>query len=440
MNLALTSSTSNQTVKSASKHYKTDMSRVATLVLCGGQGARLHPLTATRCKPAINFGGKYRLVDFAISNAYNSECSNIFVVTQFLSSSLHKHILNTYRGINLLSAEQRPSSSHWFQGTADAVRQNLNYLAETAAEYFLILSGDQLYSMDFRDLYSFALETNADAVIASLPVCTEDTSHLGILKINSKHEVNNFFEKPQQPEILDTLKINAATRKRLKFIEGEKKPYLGSMGIYLFKRKALIDLLASDPREDFGKHLIPSQIQKGNVFAYLYQGYWEDIGTIKSFYHANMALTQPHPSFDCYNESFPVMCMPSKLPGALISNARVSNSIICEGCFVEGDEINNSILGQRTVIKKGCSIKNSYIMGNDFYISSPLSAHLPEKPQISENCIIQNAIIDKDVYLGTGVRLLNKNKLSHYDGENVFIRDGIIIIARGASLPDGFEL
>lgn len=423
-----------------------DMRRVAAVILGGGQGTRLYPLTHSLCKPAICFAGEYCLIDVAISNAINAGCDKIYVITQFLSNPLHKHICSTYQGSNIfsngfvdiLSAEQRPTAHNWYQGTADAVRQNLYYLKDTPADYFLILSGDQLYNMDFRNMFAFALGTDADLVLATLPVQEEEAKRMGLMKIDAKGEVKSFAEKPQHKEVLDSFEVNASTRKRLGLPEGNPL-YLGSMGIYLFKRQALIDLLEQDPREDFGKHLIPTKMEMGNTFAYLHGGYWEDIGTIRSFYDANIGLTYPNPHFEYYSDRF-LLKKPSHLPGTKIFNAMVNNSIICQGCVIEADEITHSIVGPRSIIKKGCVIRHSYLMGNDFYEPPSKQGRYPQNLQISEDCYIQNAIIDKNVFIGKGVRLLNKNNVHHYDSEYACIRDGIIVVPRGACLPDGFTL
>lgn len=424
-----------------------DMKRVAVVVLAGGQGLRLFPLTATRCKPAISLAGKYRLIDVAISNAIHSSCSKLYVITQFLSTTLHKHINSTYQGsnifsngqIDLLSAEQKPTKHSWYAGTADAVRQNLYYLTETPSDYYLILSGDQLYSMDFTKMVAFAKQTNADLVVATLPVNEEDAKRMGLMKIDPSYQIKQFVEKPQQKEILDTFKMSASTKKHIGVNSKSNTPYLGSMGIYLFKRDALLKLLHEDQREDFGKHLIPTQIEKGNTYAFLHNSYWHDIGTIRSFYDVNISLTYSNPPFNYYDENLPLICSPSKLPGSQIHETKINQSIICEGCIIHAKEITHSILGPRTIVHSGTVISHSYLMGNDFY-QPPCSDHFPEKLQIGKNCIIQNAIIDKDVYIGDNVKLINKDNLTHYDSESVYIRDGIIIVARGASLPDGYTL
>lgn len=433
---------------SAKSSQTVDMKTVASIILGGGEGTRLYPLTLTRCKPAINFGGKYRLIDVPISNSIHSECQKIFVLTQFLSSSLHHHIFQTYMQggrtagiIEVLTAEQKPSQKTWYQGTADAVRQNIDYLLENPVEYFLILSGDQLYNINFKEMLAFAKSTDADVVVASLPVNAKDAKRLGILKVNAKNFITDFHEKPQDIEILNGLKCPQEVIERAGVPLHAKRDYLGSMGIYLFKRKALADLLAQDTREDFGKHLIPSIVQKGTAAAYLYDGYWEDIGTIETFYQANMALTDPNPQFSFYNEERPIFTCRYDLPPSKFSNTQIKQTLLCEGAILEADEISHSILGPRTVIHKGSIIRDSYIMGNDYY-SAPVLDHqsLPADPHIGENCIISRAIIDKNVTIGKGVQLINKQKLQHYDGDHIFIRDGIIIVSRGASIPDGFIL
>lgn len=422
----------------ASDNKPIDMNRVAAIILGGGQGTRLFPLTQSRCKPAICFGGRYRLIDVPISNAINSGCHKLFVITQFLSSSLHQHIFQTYRYdifssgfLELLPAEQKPKHQEWFQGTADAVRQNIDYFIETPVDYFLILSGDQLYNMDYQEMMRVAKQTDADLTIAALPVDKPNAKRMGLLNIDADNCVVDFCEKPQQEELLQSMRCEICP---------EERPYLGSMGIYLFKREALLRLLEQDLREDFGKHLIPTKVADGSVAAYIFQGYWEDIGTIESFYNANIALTEPDPLFDCYEEQRPIFSRRYNLPGPKIYDTFVKNAIICEGCVVKGAEVSRSILGPRVVVKKGTVIRDAYLMGNEFYKPPIRSGRLPDELSIGENCLIQKAVLDKHVQIGNGVQLINKNKLSHYNSEDVYIRDGIIVVPRGASLPDGFIL
>ena len=416
------------------------MNKIVTIILGGGQGTRLCPLTITRCKPAVSFGGRYRLIDIPISNAINSGCTKLFIITQFLSGTLHEHIFKTYRPstfspgfIQVLSAEQGPTNSSWFQGTADAVRKNKSYLEETEADYFLILSGDQIYNLNFHHMLTWARNKNADLVVASLPVHENDAKRMGVLKLDENYKITDFYEKPQDFATLSRLQSPHLLQKN-------DKPYLGSMGIYLFKRQVLFDLLQKDAREDFGSHLIPTQVKEGNSFAYLHDGYWEDIGTIDSFFRANIALTMPDSPFNCYDESNPIFSRASHLPAPKISRTKIIDAIICEGSLVEAEEIKNSILGPRSVVKKGCVIRNSYLIGNDYYTPPKGTTHVPQKLEIEENCLIDHAIIDKHVHIGKGVTLINKDKLTHYNSDHVFIRDGIIVVTHGAHLPDGFTL
>lgn len=433
-------------IKQAPSLSPVDMSRVTTVILGGGEGTRLSPLTFSRCKPAISFGGKFLLIDIPISNAVNSGCQKIYVITQFLSTTLHQHIYRTYRPgtfssgfVELLTAEQGPGNRTWFQGTADAVRQNLGYLLETPAEYFLILSGDQIYNMNFEAMMRFAKKTNADLVVASLPVGLSDAKRMGLLKLNEDRFITEFHEKPQDKALLEHMRLQEFTLKDLGKTTTEDQ-YLASMGIYLIKRQALIDMLQNDPREDFGKHLIPAMVKRGNTAAYLYDGYWEDIGTIEAFYKANMALTTPTPAFNCYDEHNPIYCQHMNLPASKMGNTQISQTIICEGSVCEALQITNSILGPRSVVGSKTVISDSYLMGNDSYTSLVQSGSVPVELKIGENCHIKKAIIDKNVSIGKDVKLTNKDNLKHYNGDQVYIRDGIIVVTRGARIPDGFSL
>lgn len=421
-----------------------DMNRVATIILGGGEGTRLFPLTATRCKPAISFGGKYRLIDVPLSNSIHSKILKIFVITQFLSTSLHQHITKTYQPgnyntgfIEFLSVEQKPKNKNWFLGTADAVRQNMEYFIDIPVDYFLILSGDQLYNIDFQEMVQFAKNSKADLVIATLPIGEEDARRMGILKIDSNYQIQDFAEKPTEKELLKRFKLGNPKRKE----ENSNHPlYLGSMGIYLFKREILFKLLESDRREDFGKHLIPTAVKNHKTFAYLFDGYWEDIGTVLSYYHANMALTQKEPKLKLYDEMSPIITTHQNLPGPKIFGTEVTHSIISEGSIVEADIISHSILGIRSVVGKGTIIKDSYIIGNDYY-TSPIEDKNQSKPfQIGRRCRIEKAIIDKQAIIGDDVQLINQNNLTTYNSDDIYIRDGIIIVTRGANIPDGFIL
>lgn len=402
-----------------------DMSFVNTIILSGGSGTRLYPLTLTRCKPAICFGGCYRLIDIPMSNALNSGCQKIYILTQFLSASLHQHILKTYRlesynhgFIEILSAEQKPSKQNWYQGTADAIRQNVEYLTDSDADYFLILSGDQLYQMDFEEMVALAEETEADVVIAGLPVDEISARRMGIFKVDIDQRITHFVEKPQEKKELDSLSSYIGD-----------KPYLGSMGIYLFKKKILLDILKEDSREDFGKHLIPTLVQRGNTVAYVYPGYWEDIGTIASFYHANINLTTEKPLFNLKDDKFPIHTQQQTLFPTKIQNTLLTSSLFCEGSQIYAKSISHSIIGPRYLIKKGTLIDSSYLLGNDDYQTS-----------IGEDCEIRTAIIDKQVQIGKNVKLINRDGLDFYESATIHIRDGIIIVTRGAVIPDNFIL
>lgn len=422
------------------------MKDIAAIILGGGQGTRLFPLTMTRCKPALCYGGRYRLIDIPISNAIHSGCQQMFVITQFLSSSLHRHIMSTYRFgtssspmIELLSTEEKPANKVWFQGTADAVRQNLSYFEDTHAEYFLILSGDQLYHLDFNELLECAKETDADMVIASLLVDADQAKRFGVMTIDNDHFITEFQEKPQTSEALKKMRLSEL-QSRMLGGERASQTYLASMGIYLFKRQVLIDLLQNDPREDFGKHLIPTLIEKGNVATYIHQGYWEDIGTVESFYLANMALTSSSPPFDCYREQWPIFTKPVTLPGAKVLNGKIDRSILCEGSTLGEVEITNSIIGPRTLIKSGTTVRDTYMMGNEFFAPPQGHKRLPDQLYIGQDTVIERAVIDRHVCIGDRVQLVNKEKRTYLDSENLYIRDGIIVVPHGAYIPDDFVL
>lgn len=446
-----TSSQKQSQVKSPwdhSAHNPVNTGCVATIVLGGGRGTRLFPLTASRCKPATPFGGRYCLIDVPIANSLNSHMDKIFILTQFLSSSLHKHVHRTYRFdsigsgfVELLAPEEKPSGRNWFLGTADAVRQHIDIFREVPVDYFLILSGDQLYRMDYTDLLYFATQKDADLVVATLPVDGNTAQRMGIMNIDKDARITEFAEKPSTAEELERLATPDQVLSAMGINHEGGQNYLANMGIYLFKRQALLDLLTQVGEEDFGKHLIPAQVAKGKTFAFLHEGYWEDIGTIEAFYDANMALTKCDPVFDCYDESQPLHSHLPCLPGPKICGATVIDSIISSGCVIKAKEITNSIIGPRCHIGKGTVIQASYLMGNDFFSpKAHYSSVLPESFEIGENCVIRKAIIDKNVRLGRDVQLVNKEGLSHYDGDKVYIREGIIVVAKGADIPDGFVL
>lgn len=441
--------------KSEFQFDKAALDRVGVIILGGGEGKRLAPLTHSRCKPAISFGGRYTLIDIPISHALTSGLTKIFIIGQYLAYTLQKHLFQTYlhdgiaqNQLQLLVPEEREGKHVWFKGTADAIRQNLYHLQDVSVDYFLILSGDQLYNINFQEMIRFGMETNASMVIATQPVSEKDAKRMGLLKLQQgSTKVVDFVEKPQEQSVLDQYAADERTLHELGFDKGGNKRHLGSMGIYLFKRQALFELLHQDPREDFGKHLIKTQMKKGDVHAFLYEGYWEDIGTIESYYHANLALTLPEKDKKqgllCYDENHIIMTKVYRLPGAKFMNAIIQNSLVCEGSIIEAREISHSILGVRTVVGKGTIIRDSIIMGNEYYErKSLLSGEAVDRPSIGENCVIQKAIIDENVKIGKGVKLLNQANHINYDspsGEpSVCVRDGIIVIPRGTHLPNGF--
>lgn len=413
--------------------------KVASIVLAGGEGTRLFPLTRSRAKPAVAFGGRYRLIDVPISNSLNSKIREIFIISQYFAADLHQHVLSSFpfelfqRGdIKLLTPEETPKGKVWFKGTADAVRQNLDHFLKSSAEYFLILSGDQLYNTAFEPMLKLARDTDADLIIAALPVQEAEAKRMGLLRLGRHKEVKEFYEKPTTPDLLKRFELPSQT--------GAPR-YLGSMGIYVFKRPCLEALLREEG-DDFGRHLIPTQIKKGKTYAYVFDGYWEDIGTISSYYHANLALLSQKPCLNMYDEeTSPIYTTRHLLPSARISDTLLINSMISQGAIVSAKEISHSVVGLRSQIKKGTVIRDSIIVGHKYYRPPPhLSPPLPQAFGIGEDCHIEKAIVDEHSLLGNGVKLLNKKNLQKFDGDGVFIRDGIIIVTSGTELADGYEI
>ncbi|MGE0197544.1 MAG: sugar phosphate nucleotidyltransferase [Simkaniaceae bacterium] len=418
--------------------------RVACIILAGGQGTRLFPLTQHRCKPAVGFGGRYRLVDVPISNSLNSNMNHIFIISQYFSSSLNQHIKETYPldqfqggSLTLVSPEERPEGKVWYEGTADAVRKNIDQLTKLPIDYFLILSGDQLYNMDLEAMVSFAYEKDADLTIAALPVGHTEAPRLGLLNIDEEANIIDFHEKPKEQTILNRFEVPDHFLQENDIHCSSPPCFLASMGIYVFKKEALIKLLKEDKREDFGKHMIPTQLKKGKAAAFLYQGYWEDIGTISSFYHANLSLTTNTLGLNLYNEVLPIYAHNHYLPGARLSETLVKDSIICDGAILDAKEITHSIVGVRIIIKKGTVIRNSVLLGNEYYSAPEDQTH---RYMIGRNCHIEKTIIDENVIIGNNVRLTNEQKHKKYDGDGIYIRDGIIIVSSGTTLPDNFTL
>ncbi len=410
---------------------------VATLILAGGEGARLQPLTTTRCKPAISFAGRYRLIDIAMSNAINSGFTEIYVLSQFLASSLTHYLMETYsphiHGLHLeiLVPEQAGIQKIWYEGTADAVRKNLHRFRDHPAEYFIILSGDQLYSMDLKEMLDFAKQKDADLTIATIPVAEKEATRMGVMRIDPSFRIFDFAEKPSDRSTL--IQYAIAPDIATKHNALDDLSFLGSMGIYIFKRKALFDLLQENPQSDFGKHLIPSQIEKGKTYAYIFSGYWEDVGTISSYYNASLNLTKNQLCLDLYNEKRPIYTQSILLPSPRISNTRVQNSILCEGSIINAESITHSMIGMKTFVEEGTVIKDSILMG-----WHPFSNYAPT--HIGKHCSIEKAIIDEGAILGDHVTLTNTKNLTSFESDAISIRDGIIVVKAGAALPSHFTL
>lgn len=406
------------------QHHSPPMASLAAIVLAGGQGTRLFPLTKTRCKPAVCFAGKYRLIDIPLSSALNSQIPYLFVIAQHFAEGLKNHILSSYQDVQIhfLQPQENENIQTWFQGTADAVRKNLQTFLKTSADYFLILSGDHLYNIDFHNMFAFAKKTDADLVIATTPVKRKEAERMGIVKIDSHFHIVDFHEKPKESSILN----------RFENHHQPKTPFLASMGIYIFKKEALISLLQEEGN-DFGTHLIPLQIQKGKSYAYIYDNYWVDIGTIASFYAANMALLEQKNCLDLHSSKHPIYTLLENLPSPFLNHTNVSHSLICQGSILEAEEIHHSIIGVRSIVKKRTKIYNSILLGNKEDLD-------PTHFSVGKECIIKNVILDEDSQVGNHVTLTNPTQIQHLDGDGFYIREGITIVASGTKIRDGFVL
>jgi glucose-1-phosphate adenylyltransferase len=425
------------------------MQNVLSIILGGGRGERLSPLTKLRAKPALPLAGKYRLIDIPVSNCINSGILKIYVLTQFNSASLNQHIANTYhfypfmKGfVDVLAAQQTPQSPDWFQGTADAVRKTLWVMEPWQMRDYLILSGDHLYRMDYRLFIEQHRKTNADVTISVIPVHESHASNFGLMKTNEHGRVIEFCEKPTG-ERLASMKVDTA-RFGLDPGSANQAPYLASMGIYVFKRQVLFDMLQRDQSlTDFGKHIIPNAIHDYNVHAYAFRGYWEDIGTIESFYRANLALVkQPDPDFSFYDTEFPIYTRPRSLAPTKILHIDLKESMVCDGCIIKSARVVNSIIGIRMRIEENCVIENTLLMGADFHQSEQeRNAALAEgRPPmgIGANSIIRNAIIDKNARIGKNVQIINKDNVQNVEreSEGYWIRSGIVVVIKDRVIPD----
>lgn len=426
------------------------MRNVIALVLGGGRGTRLSPLTKYRSKPAVPLAGKYRLIDIPLSNCINSGMNRIYVLTQFMSVSLHRHIRQTYRFdsfsggfVELLAAQQTENTgTDWYQGTADAVRKNLRYIEQDGIEYVMILSGDQLYRMDYREMIRTHCESGAHVTISALPVSREDARSLGVMRIDETGRVVGFLEKPQTDEEIDLVRIDPAWIDAQGLQSGGRE-CLASMGIYLFNRDFLVDVLTKTTYEDFGKEVFPAAFRTRHVQAHLFDDYWEDIGTIKAFYDANLSLAGPNPPFDFYAPSAPIYSRARFLPPTVVEGAEIRGSVVADGCRIKtGAVIENSVIGLRCVIGENVTIRNSILMGADYYEpNGTLAGNATIPLGIGDGSVIENCIIDKNCRIGRHVVIRNEANLEN-NGEHgaCVIRDGIPVVEKDATLPDGWKL
>jgi len=410
--------------------------KIVGLILGGGVGSRLQPLTRERSKPAVPIAGKFRLVDIPISNCINSGIRNIFLLTQYNSVSLHQHIATTYRfdqfsggHVRILAAEQTPDSNVWFQGTADAVRRSIRYFEDDEPDLVVILSGDQLYRMNIKDMINTHLINDADVTVSTKPVNSEAAASLGIMKVNNNGQVVKFVEKPSSNSALDGLEIS-----------NNSDLYLASMGIYIFKMSVLKSLLEENKESDFGKHIIPGSIKLKRVFSHIFNGYWEDIGTIRSFWSANLGLTEPLPKFSFYDADNLIYTRMRYLPPSKINSCELIQSLISDGCILSGKRIWRSVIGLRSVVGEGSVIEESILMGADFYQHNKESHSSGIELGIGDNCIIKKTILDKNVRIGDGVTITPDNKPDNLDDKLYCIRDGIVIIPKNTVIPSGTNI
>ncbi len=426
------------------------MKRVLSIILGGGAGTRLYPLTKVRAKPAVPIAGKYRLIDIPISNCINSEILKIYVLTQFNSASLNRHIARAYNFAGftdgfteVLAAQQTALNPNWFQGTADAVRQYLWLFKEWDVDHYLILSGDHLYRMDYREFIQRHIDTNADITLSVLPIDEKRASDFGLMKLDDSGRIISFSEKPKG-EALQKMKVDTSML-GLSPEQAKENPYIASMGIYVFNKDVLIKLLEQNPQEtDFGKEVLPNASADHNVQAYLFKGYWEDIGTIEAFYDANIALTrQPQPAFSFYDETAPIYTRSRYLPPTKALDCHITESIIAEGCILKECRIDHSVLGLRSRVEAGCVIEDTLLMGSDIY--QPFSERESGLQEglvplgIGANTLIRRAIVDKNARIGRNVKIINKDNIEEAEKEELgfYIRSGIVVVIKNAMIPDG---
>jgi glucose-1-phosphate adenylyltransferase len=417
--------------------------KVLGIILGGGQGSRLYPLTESRSKPAVPIAGKYRLVDIPISNCINSEIKRMYVLTQFNSASLNRHIKNTYHFsffsqafVDVLAAEQTPMSDTWFQGTADAVRQSMHHFLRHDFEYALILSGDQLYQMDYNLMVEQHVKSDSKISIATIPVNAKDATSFGILKSDDQNEVTSFIEKPDASLLPDwTSEVSEDMNK-------EGRNYLASMGIYIFNRDVLIDLMKNPDTNDFGKEIIPQSLGKNKITSYQFEGYWTDIGNIESFFEANLGLTDDIPHFDLYDKNKRIYTRARMLPTSKVSGTTLNKSVIAEGCIIHAAKIERSVIGVRSRIGNESTVINTYMMGNDYYetLDEINKNKISIVMGIGERCFIKNTIIDKNCRIGDDVRINGGHHLKDCETDTYCVREGVVVIKKGAVIPKGFVI
>jgi glucose-1-phosphate adenylyltransferase len=414
------------------------MKEVLTIILGGGRGTRLYPLTKYRAKPAVPIAGKYRLIDIPISNCINSDFKKIFVLTQFQSGSLNRHIFRGYKldafsggFVEIIAADQSMEQGNWFQGSADAVRKCLQHFNVPKVKYILVLSGDQLYRMNFNDLLRFHIKKKSEVTVACNTVSSEETPDLGIMGTNSELRIRKFVEKPKERKEIKDLAIEVSGKDR----------YLASMGIYLFNKEVLTELVQNNTRNDFGREIIPDAVNTRRTHAFIHNGYWKDIGSIKSFYEENLAFADPEPPLNLYDENWPFFTRSRFLPLSKFLDSHIQNSSIAEGAVIVNSRIIHSVVGLRSIIGSDTTVEDSIVMGNDYY--EDISAYRKKKKPhlgIGKRCHIKRAIIDKNVQMADGVKLLNRKNLEDFENEYCVIRSGVIIVPKNTVLPAGFSI
>ena len=418
---------------------------VLSLILGGGQGTRLFPLTAHRSKPAVPIGGQYRLIDIPISNCLHADIRRIFVLTQFNSASLNRHIAQTYRMdlfspgfVEILAAEQTPDNPHWFQGTADAVRQAARHFVRYDADYYLILAGDHLYRMNYGELVDAHVERHADITIAVQPVSAADASAMGIFRFDRAGQIVAFEEKPNAARLAE---IGRSIPEGSTFgAHSADKPYVASMGIYVFSRDVLLEVLEAENHKDFGREIIPAALGQYRVNSYLFRGYWADVGTVDAFYDANIMLTRPGAPFKFYDPRCPIYTHPRFLPGARLSDCTVHEAIIAEGAYLERSTIDQSIIGIRTNIQSGATIRRSVLLGADFFQADgdqPATGNDTPRLGIGRDVVLDRVIVDKNARIGDGARLINEKGIADKDGDGYYIRNGIVIVPKNGVIKAG---